>query len=89
MSHVSNPFDGIPPVDESSLHFRIGETLSAKVSAQTDEGDDIHVGAVYEVVNRKGYGWDLDLVKGSGASRVRVLNSRALHYFKKHDQGAP
>lgn len=85
----ANPFDGIPPVDESSLHCCIGEELVAKVGAQTDEGDEIQVGAVYKVVKRKGSGWDLDLVKGCGASRVRVLNSRVLHYFRKHVQGAP
>ena len=88
MAQASNPFDRVPPIDESSLHCRIGERLIAKIGASTEEGDEIQVGAVYEVVDRKAYGWDLDLIDGGGAARVRVLNSRVLHYFRKHDEEA-
>lgn len=87
MARRENQLDRIPPVNELTLHCRVGESLVAKLAAQTEEGEQIHVGAVYEVVGRKGYGWDLKLLYGTGAADVRLLNSRILEYFESADRG--
>lgn len=82
MPSVGNPFDKIPPVDEGSLVCKIGDRLLVHAPELTEEGERIEVGALYEVSNRNGYGWDLRLLQGGGAKVVRVLNSRLLSIFK-------
>ena len=76
-----NPFDDVPPVDESTLVCKIGDRLVVTKRAATEEGDPIEVGSVYEVRSRIAYGWNLMLVSGSGAREVRALNSTLLSRF--------
>ena len=85
MPNVVNPFDKIPPVDEDSLVCNIGDRLVVHTSKKTEEGERLEVGALYEVSNRFGYGWDLHLLQGDGAKVVRVLNSRLRSIFKHQD----
>jgi hypothetical protein len=81
MSDNENPFDKIPPVDETELVTRIGERLKVRVPKATEEGEPIQVGAIYEVVDRFAYAWQLRLVQGDGAKEVRVLNSTIDSFF--------
>ncbi|MEQ1902498.1 MAG: hypothetical protein ABL866_17415 [Devosia sp.] len=76
MASDANPLSRIPPVDERKLVCKIGDRFAVRRSGKTYEGDPIVEGSIYEVFNRKGYGWDLKLVAGEGASQLRIINSK-------------
>lgn len=83
MKSSKNPFEAAPDVDERTLVCQIGDLLVAIVVAKTEEGKQLEIGSVYEVVGRFAYGWNLRLVQGLGASEVRVLNTKVFDFFKR------
>jgi len=82
MTRGHNPWTNIPPVDESKLVCKIGDVVEVRTADHTEDGEEIRLGSTYKVVGRVAYGWDLDLIEGPGASRVRVLNSSLLSFFE-------
>ena len=76
LNPMTNPFLTMPPVDEASLLCKIGDRLTVRQAALTQEGEELQVGSVYEVEDRVQYAWILRLVHGSGADHLRILNSK-------------
>ncbi len=80
---MANPFKKIPQVNEGELVCKLGDRLVVRAAATTEEGEEVKIGALYEVVGRVGYGWDLRQVQGGGAPVLRILNSRLLSLFDR------
>jgi hypothetical protein len=70
-------------VDYATLVCRIGEHFVVRVPYHTQDMGPVLSGSIYVAVDRKYYGWDFDLVRGEGASRIRLMNSEVLDYLDR------
>ena len=74
-------------IKDEDLVIELGDHLRLIASVDLTDGDEepIHLepeGQVYRAYDRKGAGWDLDLVSGDGPQHIRVLNGDVFLHFE-------